>query len=52
VWNRIEILAYIDLKHPVEAPLCQRSCRPDRIGTSGGADIGKWLDTDKRIKTG
>ena len=33
-------------------PLCQRSCRPDRIGTSGGADIRKWLDTDKRIKTG
>src|SRR6516165_7627163 len=23
-------------------PLCQRSCRPDRIGTSGGADIRKW----------
>ena len=35
-----------------ELPLCQRSCRPDRIGTSGGADIRKWLDTDKRIKTG
>jgi hypothetical protein len=33
-------------------PLCQRSCHPNRIGTSGGADIRKWLDTDKRIRTG
>ena len=33
-------------------PLCQRSCRPDRIGTFGGAGRRKWLDTDKRTKIG
>jgi len=33
-----------------KVPLCQRSCRPDRIGTFGGAGRRKWLDTDKRIK--
>jgi predicted ATPase/DNA-binding winged helix-turn-helix (wHTH) protein len=33
-------------------PLCQRSCRPDRIGTFGGADIRKWLDTDRRTRIG
>jgi CHAT domain-containing protein len=33
-------------------PLCQESCRLDRIGNFGGVDIGKWLDTDKRIRTG
>ena len=35
----------------VDAPLCQRSCRPDRIGTFGGADIRKWLDTARRTRT-
>jgi hypothetical protein len=34
------------------SPLCQKSCRLDRIGTFGGADIRKWLDTDKRTKIG
>jgi hypothetical protein len=33
-------------------PLCQRSCRLNRIGTFGGADSGKWLDTDNRTKIG
>jgi hypothetical protein len=33
-------------------PLCQRSCRLDRMGTFGGADSSKWLDTDKRTKIG
>ena len=33
-------------------PLCQRSCRPDRIGPFGGADIRKWLDTDRRTRIG
>ena len=33
-------------------PLCQRSCRLNRIGTFGGADSRKWLDTDKRTKIG
>jgi hypothetical protein len=32
-------------------PRCQTSCRLDRIGI-GGMDDGKWLDTDKRIRTG
>jgi Restriction endonuclease len=36
----------------MEGPLCQRSCRPDRIGTFGGADIRKWLDTDRRTRIG
>ena len=34
------------------SPLCQRSCRLNRIGTFGGADSRKWLDTDKRTKIG
>ena len=33
-------------------PLCQRSCRPDRIGPFGGADIRKWLDMDRRTRIG
>jgi len=33
-------------------PLCQRSCRMDRIGTFGGADSKQWLDTDRRTRTG
>ena len=35
-----------------QSPLCQTSCRLNRIGTFGGVDIRKWLDTDKRIKIG
>jgi hypothetical protein len=35
-----------------DPPLCQRSCRLNRIGTFGGADSGKWLDTDKLTKIG
>ena len=37
---------------PQPVPLCQRSCRLNRIGTFGGADSRKWLDTDKRTKIG
>jgi transposase len=33
-------------------PLCQFSCRVNKIGTLEGADIRKWLDTDKRTKIG
>ncbi|MGE0280208.1 MAG: hypothetical protein AB7P20_06290 [Rhizobiaceae bacterium] len=33
-------------------PLCQTSCRLNRIGTFGGADSRTWLDTDKRTKIG
>jgi transposase InsO family protein len=33
-------------------PLCQTSCRLNRIGTFGGADSRKWLDTDKLIRIG
>ena len=36
----------------LKGPLCQRSCRLNRIGTFGGADSRKWLDTDKRTKIG
>jgi len=36
----------------LQPPLCQRSCRLNRIGTFGGADSRKWLDTDKRTKIG
>jgi hypothetical protein len=32
-------------------PLRQRSCRPDRIGTYGGAGSRKWPDTDRDIRT-
>ena len=37
---------------PPRCPLCQRSCRPDRIGPFGGVDIRKWLDTDRRTRIG
>ena len=33
-------------------PLCQRSCRPDRMESSGGARTKTWPDTDKLIRTG
>ena len=33
-------------------PLCQTSCRLNRIGTFGGADIRKRLETHKRTKIG
>ena len=35
-----------------KVPLCQTSCRLNRIGTFGGADSRTWLDTDKRTKIG
>jgi ribonucleoside-diphosphate reductase alpha chain len=38
---------YLEASH-----LCQTSCRLNRIGTFGGADIRKWLVTDKRTKIG
>ena len=34
-----------------EVPLCQRSCRPDRIKTSGGAGRRTWLGMDRRLRT-
>jgi hypothetical protein len=37
---------------PLACPLCQSSCRMDRIGTFGGADSRQWLDTDRRTRTG
>jgi hypothetical protein len=40
------------LSRSLKDPLCQRSCRLNRIGTFGGADSRKWLDTDKRTKIG
>jgi SRSO17 transposase len=42
-------IAFTYLQH---LPLCQRSCRPDRIGTFGGAGRRTWLDTDKGTKIG
>src|SRR4051794_10020298 len=33
-------------------PLCQSSCRADRIGTFGGAGNKQWLGTDRRTRTG
>jgi len=33
-------------------PLCQSSCRADRIGTFGGADSKQWLGTDRHTRTG
>jgi hypothetical protein len=33
-------------------PLCQRSCRPDRIMAPGGAERRTWHDTDRSSKTG
>jgi hypothetical protein len=35
-----------------EIPLCQRSCRPDRIMAPGGAERRTWHDTDRSSKTG
>jgi putative ATP-dependent endonuclease of OLD family len=37
---------------PRTLPLCQRSCRLNRIGTFRGAGRRKWLDTDRGIKIG
>jgi hypothetical protein len=34
-----------------QIPLCQRSCRLNRIGTFGGADSRKWLDTAMQKST-
>jgi hypothetical protein len=40
-------------EYPVgTTPLCQTSCRLNRIETFGGADIGKWHDTDRDTKIG
>ena len=42
-----------NLGRPLAAPpgpLCQRSCRPDRIRPFGGADIRKWLDADRHTR--
>jgi len=36
----------------VRDPLCQSSCRADRIGTFGGAGNKQWLGTDRRTRTG
>jgi hypothetical protein len=33
-------------------PLCQTSCRLNRIGTIGGAGRRKWHDTDRRTRIG
>ncbi len=33
------------------SPLCQRSCRSDRIKTSGGAGRRTWLGMDRRLRT-
>src|ERR1700682_1972989 len=33
------------IKRQGSTPLCQSSCRPDRIGIRGGAGRGTWLDT-------
>src|SRR5689334_17124247 len=35
-----------------DSPLCQSSCRADRIGTFGGADSKQWLGTDRHTGTG
>ena len=35
-----------------QTPLCQSSCRADRIGTFGGADSKQWLGTDRHTRTG
>jgi len=32
-----------------EPPLCQTSCRLNRIGTFGGAESRKWLDKDRIV---
>ena len=36
---------------PPPSPLCQRSCRPDRIGKPGSAGRLQWLDMDNPSKT-
>jgi hypothetical protein len=33
-------------------PLCQSSCRADKIGNFGGADSKQWLGTDRHTRTG
>ena len=41
----------VDVDQDVLNPLCQRSCRPDRIKTSGGAGRRTWLGMDRRLRT-
>ena len=37
---------------PLDRPLCQESCRLDRIGTLGGVGRRQWLDTGSDIRIG
>ena len=43
--------AFRHIKNSEAVPLCQRSCRPDRIKTSGGAGRRTWLGMDRRLRT-
>jgi hypothetical protein len=52
VVHHIGHLGRLPIRRIAAYPLCQRSCRLNRIGTFGGAESRKWLDTDKRIKNG
>jgi hypothetical protein len=53
VFHQLQDREDTPIAHGLDAvPLCQRSCRLNRIGTFGGADSGKWLDTDNRTKIG
>jgi len=38
-------------EHQYGTPLCQTSCRLDRIKTPGGAEGRTWHDTDRSSKT-
>jgi Transposase IS66 family len=43
---------YKAYKALADSPLCQSSCRADKIGTFGGADSKQWLGTDRHTRTG
>ena len=51
-WALIEPLLPAPSERGRPRPLCQSSCRADRIGTFGGADSKQWLGTDRHTRTG
>ena len=47
----MEVGAKTGAAHGARSPLCQTSCRLDRIKTPGGAEGRTWHDTDRSSKT-
>ena len=48
----VDSFSYLHGIEDIPPPLCQRSCRRDRMESFGGARTRTWPDTDKLIRTG